>query len=270
MTETQHSLTAYSRHLRAQGYSPNTVRAKCEVVAAMARFCDVEPDQLQPEHVEQYLARDLAAWTRRKYLEHLRAYARWSGMADPAQGLRSPRRPRAVPRPVSEQALAELLAAATPRTRAFVILGAFVGLRAFEIAKVRGADFETTADGPVLRITGKGGRLDVVPLPHVVVRELASWRATAGHGALWPGLTANAVQQRIKALGQTAGVPLTCHQLRHRYGTALYAASRDLLTVQRLMRHSSPTTTAGYALVLDQTGKRLVDLLPVPRLPAAS
>jgi site-specific recombinase XerD len=51
------------------------------------------------------------------------------------------------------------------------------------------------------------------------------------------------------------------HQLRHRFGTAVYAETRDLLLTQRLMRHSNPSTTAGYAAVAD-SGTDVVASLP--------
>lgn len=260
------ALHRYRRHLLGQGYALNTVRVKVDVVRFVAASSGVEPHELLREHLEEYFTRSLAPWTRRKYIEHLRGYTTWAGIADPTVGLRAPQRPRGVPRPIAEQNLARLLQSAHPRTRAYLMLGAYAGLRSFEIAKVRGSDFEVTAAGPVLRIEGKGGRVDLVPLPASLMREMAPWRAEAGHGRLWPGVTANGVQCAVRRLGQRVDVPVTCHQLRHRYGTALYAVSRDLLLTQQLMRHASPTTTAGYALVINEVGARLVDQLPAPPL----
>lgn len=258
------TLSRYGRHLRAQGYSPNTIRVKTHTVAAVARAAQVEPEHLTADLVEQYLDRDLAPWSRRKYAEHLKAFAVWAGIPDPTEGMRFPRRPKGLPRPVSEPDLALLLAAATKRTRAFVMLGAFAGLRSCETARVRADDLVSPASGPALRVLGKGGRLDVVPIPAVLVRELTPWCETAGGGPLWPGVTATAVQQAVRTAGNQAGLVVTSHQLRHRYGSVLYAATRDILLVQRLMRHESPTTTAVYALLLDDVGARAVDQLPLP------
>lgn len=155
-----------------------------------------------------------------------------------------------------------LLGVVAPRTRAFVMLGAYAGLRSFETAKVAGRHFERTPTGPGLRVAGKGGHEDMIPLPTVLVREMAPWREAAGPGLLWPGVSGGAVQQAIRNAAERAGVEVSSHQLRHRYGTQLYAVSRDLLVVQRLMRHSSPVTTAGYARVTDDVGAGLVDRLP--------
>lgn len=257
-------LDRYRRFLGASGYAPNTVRVKLVVVEAVARSAGVEPDQLTGDHVEAYLDRPLAVWTRIKYLGHIKDFAKWADIPDPTAGIRKPHQPRGVPRPVSESTLAAVLAAATPRTRTWVILGAFAGLRSFEIAKVEADDLEVTADGHALRVRGKGGRVDLVPVPRLVAAALAPWQALHPAGTLWPGVDATAVQAAVKRVGRRAGVPLTCHQLRHRYGTQLYAQSRDLLLVQQLMRHADPATTAGYAKLANRAGAQLVELLPLP------
>lgn len=43
------------------------------------------------------------------------------------------------------------------------------------------------------------------------------------------------------------GIAATAHQLRHWFGSQLYAKTRDLRMVQEMLGHSSPTTTAIYA-----------------------
>lgn len=261
------TLLGWAEQMRASGLAPATVAVRQRVVAAVARAAGVEPAQLDAGHVLSYLGgHDLAPWSRRKYGEHLRAWATWAGLPDPTVGVSAPRQPRGVPRPVSEDQLVVLLDTAAQLggrdVRAWVLLGAFCGLRSAESAAVRGADLVVGSIGPVLRVKGKGGRVDVVPCPPIVERALVALRAERGAGRLWPGADPGTVQRAIKQLGRLAGVPMTSHQLRHRYGTALYAASRDLLIVQRLMRHASPVTTAGYARVADADATRLALQLP--------
>jgi integrase len=260
--DVQVDLDDYRQHLRAQGYSPATMRTLTTVVANCAAYRQCKPAELEAADVTAYLGRDLAPRTRRVYLWALRSFAEWAGLGPITSAVRRPRIPRGLPRPASESDLRLLLEAATPRTRAFVVLGAYAGLRSFETAKVRGCDFEVIDGRTLLRVQGKGGRVDVVPLPPIVLRELQPWQARAGTGRLFPGAGGPAVQRAVLHAADKAGVAVTSHMLRHRYGTQLYAVSRDLLVVQRLMRHSSPVTTAGYAQVLDEVGAGLVDLLP--------
>lgn len=259
---TRLALAQYATHLTAQGYTAATLRTLLDVVAHCAAYAGCKPEELTSADVAAFLGRDLAPRTRRVYLWALRRYAEWAGLGPITAGVRRPRIPRGVPRPASEADLRALLEVASARTRAFVMLGAYAGLRSFETAKVRGTDFEDGPAGEVLRVTGKGGRVDTVPLPVVLLRELRPWRDRAGPARLFPGVTGGGVQRAVVYAAERAGVEVTSHQLRHRYGTQLYAASRDLLVVQRLMRHSSPVTTANYAQVFDEVGAGLVDRLP--------
>ena len=51
----------------------------------------------------------------------------------------------------------------------------------------------------------------------------------------------------------------TFHQLRHRYGTLAYQATRDLVAVGRQMGHSSPVTTAIYAAASDDVADAIAE-----------
>ncbi len=44
-------------------------------------------------------------------------------------------------------------------------------------------------------------------------------------------------------------ISLSNHALRHTYATQVYAATKDLLLVQRSLGHANPRTTAKYAHV---------------------
>jgi integrase/recombinase XerC len=257
-------LTRYRRHLRAQGYAAPTIRAKVGIVDMVSRNAGVDPNDLEQQHVEEYFERRLAAWSRRKYLQHLRSYGEWAGIDGLVAGFKMPRAPKGVPRPCSENALGAMLAAAELRERTFIIFGAYAGMRSFEIAKARGEDLEQLDDGWRLRIVGKGGREDVLPVGGIFVRAFLDRRSESGMGPLFPSCTANAVQLAIRKTAEIAGVTCTAHMLRHRYGTQLYRLSRDLMLVQKLMRHSSPLTTIGYAELVDSEDRSLVDRLPWP------
>lgn len=257
-----YDLGRYEQHLLAQGFTPATRRTLLGVVQACARQQNRPPEALTGADVAAFLSRPLAPRTRRAYLWALRSYAEWAGLGPITASVRRPRIPMATPRPCSEPDLTALLAACEPMPRAFVMLGAYAGLRSFETAKVAGRHFESTPTGTGLRIAGKGGREDVVPVAATLQRAMKPWLEQAGPGLLWPGQDGGTVQQAIRRAASIAGVEVTSHQLRHRFGTQLYAVSRDLLVVQRLMRHTSPVTTAGYALVSDAIGAALVDRLP--------
>lgn len=251
---------AWGIELRAQGYSPASVRAMTTAVAGAARHAGVSAAELSRADVLAWLAAtDRARWTRIKYVSWLGAWGAYAGMPGLVDGIRRPPIPLGVPRPVSEADLSAMLTVARGRGRAWILLGAYCGLRSHESAKVAAEDLETTTSGHNLRVLGKGGHLAVVPCPPVVVAELRRW---PGPGRLWPTATAGSVQTTIRRVAQAAGVRCTSHQLRHRYGTAAYSTSRDLLLTQQLMRHRSPATTAGYAAVAGDRGMAIAAQLP--------
>lgn len=259
----------WADELRAQDYAAQTVKAKASAVSSVSRWAGVDPDRLTREDVLAWLeAASPARWTRLKYLEHLRAFCRWAGVPDCTEGVRRPPQPTGLPRPVDEAQLRRIIAATeTQRELVWVLLGAYCGLRAHESAKIAWEDMWTAEDGTVLlRVLGKGQQLAVVPMPDVVCQALQPLcdASATGAGRLWPRASAASVQETMRRLSVRSKVRFTSHQLRHRYGTAFYDASRDLLATQQAMRHRSPATTAGYALVV---ADRIADI--ARRLPGA-
>lgn len=246
------------RRRLASEYAPTTVRTRCDqVLAVYSRAGLTEVGDLTEEHVRAHLE-GLKTWSRRSYLTGLRQFFAHLGIADPTTDIRKPPSPKSTPNPVSEQQLARLVRNATPTARLAILLGAFAGLRVHEVAQVHAMDVLQDLDGRLqLRLTGKGEKFDLVPCPPVLARALA--RRLADHdGYLFPGRTASGhmhprnLSSLVKAEAAALGIRMRFHQLRHRFGTAVYRARRDLLLTQKAMRHDNPQSTAGYALVADE------------------
>ncbi|MEU3337074.1 tyrosine-type recombinase/integrase [Streptomyces sp. NPDC006668] len=246
---------------RADGYAANTIRARVNCIKAIAKHSELLPENIRAEHVQSYFStRPLTSWTRRTYLNHLASFGKWLG-SNLIDGLRKPPAPRSTPNPIAERELKDLVRSTTRSDhRAWVLLGAFCGLRAHETAKLAAEDLHDSSDGQtLLRVVGKGGRTDVVPVPPVVLAALNR----KGSGRFWPDLRPEKVSRSISRAAATMGMKMRYHQLRHRFGTAVYRASgQDLLLTQRLMRHASPATTAGYAAVADDRFQEVVRDLP--------
>jgi integrase len=245
---------------RADGYSSNTIGARVRCVRAIAKSALIRAEELTVDHVLSYFgARSLKPWSRRTYLNHLQAFGKWLGV-DLVTGIRKPPAPRSTPNPLPEEHLVQLTARTEGSQRAWVLLGAFCGLRAHETAKLKREDISVLQEGEVvLRVQGKGGRTDIVPVPPVVVRELDF----SDSGRFWGDVSPERVSRAIAGIAAKHGIRMRYHQLRHRFGTAVYRASgRDLLLTQRLMRHASPATTAGYAAVADDQIHLVVGALP--------
>ena len=271
MTDLGPLLAEFDANGRSAGHSGRTRAARAATVVRAAR-----------DGVDMVSASrgDLVAWlaglpvsrnSRATYRAHIVAWFKWLVLSghrsdDPAATLPAVGAPRGIPHPVTPAEVARILAACEhPRaatTRAYVLLAAFAGLRAHEIAKVRGSDFA----GGVVRVDGKGGVVSTVPV-HPLIADLAAtmpngyWFASdtpAGH------VRRESVSLAIGRAMRRAGVANVPHGLRHHFGTeVLRATGGDLRMTQRAMRHASPATTAIYPLIADDALASAVHGIPV-------
>ena len=98
-------------------------------------------------------------------------------------------------------------------------------------------------------VTGKGGHQRVVGIPARLAGILAESDATVGPVFGRP-VSPTRVSQIVNAYLRDNGVAATAHQLRHLYGTRLYAATGgNLLAVQQALGHASVTSTQIYAAI---------------------
>lgn len=260
----------------AAGHSERTIEARRGTIERLSRT--VDPLVATQDDLTMWLATLLDAdgepvkrSSKATYRAHLRAFYGWlveSGRRedDPAVRLPALKPGRGLPHPLTPAQVEAVIAACSDGraawTRAYVILGAFAGLRAHEIAKIRGEHFR----GAELVIHGKGGVTSTVPVTPVLARlalempETGYWFPTnskAGH--VHRCSVSTAIQRAFKR----AGVVAVPHALRHHYCTqVLRATNGDLRTTQRLARHASPATTAIYTQVLDETASRAAASIP--------
>lgn len=165
--------------------------------------------------------------------------------ASPADDLPVVRVPAKSARPIPEQLLDDAIARCDARVRLMIELAARGGLRRGEIARVHARDLRQDGRLWLLQVHGKGGRDRVVPIPADVARRVE--RRAAG-GWLFPGADHGHLSPHRVGDIVAAALPgdWTCHTLRHRFATRSYAASGNLLAVQRLLGHSKPETTQVY------------------------
>lgn len=143
------------------------------------------------------------------------------------------------------------------RDMAVISLCYGAGLRISEALALTKGDLE--AD--VLRVTGKGGRVRMVPLiapvrqaiehylslsPYKLWDEDPLFRGVKG-GVLSPRL----IQKRMELLRSALGLPpsATPHALRHSFATHLLGRGGDLRAIQELLGHASLSTTQIYTAV---------------------
>jgi len=178
--------------------------------------------------------------------------------SNPMSRLERPRVELTNPRPTPKAAIARTLAhcqtVGDRRAHLMIRLGAELGLRRFEIAKVARADVDF--EQMELDVEGKGGKRLNLPLSPGLAAELGDWiemHDVVARGWLFPS-SKNADEpispfrcgRIITEASQRCGEYITPHTLRHRAGTDMLHAG-GLKAASRLLRHSSSATTDIYA-----------------------
>lgn len=193
------------------------------------------------------------------YISSVKAFYQWAAHTqrvpvDPAWSLPRPRLRRRKPRAISRKALQVAIDNAPDRIRPWLVLAAYAGLRASDIAGLRREDiYDDEEGGAYLQIGeyAKGGHSRVVQLSDYVLAELyAHGLPSRGPVFLRPdGLpnTAKGVSNLANEYLHGLGITETLHKLRHFFGRAAYRASRDLRTLQDALGHADVNTTALYS-----------------------
>ncbi len=194
--------------------------------------------------------------------------------SDPAADLAVPRVPRGVPKALTEEEVASLLAVVVGddprarRDRAILEVLYGTGLRISELCGLSLADVDL--DAALIRAFGKGSKERIVPVGRLAVEALQAWLAPGGRDAMAPArwarrddagaLLLNGRGGRLSRQGAWGvvrkhglrvglGDRLTPHVLRHSCATHMLDHGADVRAVQELLGHASISTTQVYTLV---------------------
>lgn len=215
--------------------------------------------------------------TRRSYTTGMVAFLTWARregfkVPDPAR-YSAKGRPRVsdpLPRALSASELVAVMQTpATAEMAVWVRLAYGAGLRAGEIARLRGEDLDLVEG--ILYVRGKGSRERVVPLQPWLVDLLA--RLPERIGPLWPGVTPQKVSAGAHRHFRRAGIRRgSIHRLRHTHATQLLEDGADVAVIQRQLGHASLSTTQVYLTVRPERQReavlRLAEPDPCPIRPA--
>lgn len=236
--------------------------------------------------VEQWLADQFAAKAKAtsiaRRLSALRRFYRFALdrgeiREDPTLRVRAPKKPRRLPKQLSEAQVEALLAAPDTRTslglrdRAMLEMLYATGLRVSELTGLTRA--QLAHDAGVVRVIGKGSKERLVPVGEEAVAWLLrylrearpSLAGTSKRDELFltarkAPLTRQAFWALIKRYAVRAGIAkasLSPHVVRHAFATHLLNHGADLRVVQLLLGHADITTTTIYTHVARERLKQL-------------
>ena len=233
---------------------------------AMLRRLGVHPADATTHDLERVVLRATAQGTKANYVWRLRSLylsLRELGICDSnvAELLPTIRKPRALPRPLTDAEASLLMRSADEPFRSWFILGCLAGLRAMEVSGVMGSDLEYGQTGWTLRVRGKGNTDLTVPA-HSKVVEIIQSHGTLGR--LWE-LNPNKISDRAGREMRRLGIEKTFHACRHWHATALLAATGgDIVCVAELMRHTNIQTTLNYTKLSKEKPRRAICSIGIP------
>jgi integrase len=224
----------------------------------------VHPQVATTEDLQRLVMSVKAVSTKGTYAARVRSIfkaLRKMGLIDNQADLDLPavRKGRGLPHPLTPGEAELVMTKTDLPMRDWFIIGCKAGLRAMEVANLRGVDLEQGEDGYILRVAGKGGTDLSVPVAPIVAQTILKHETS---GKIW-SVTPNALTKLCSTEMKRVGIPKkTFHACRHYFATNMLERSNgDLLAVRDLMRHSSVATTQVYTQLATGRARSLVNLL---------
>jgi site-specific recombinase XerD len=255
-----------------RGLSPHTVAAYQRDLSQFAEFCErlgaVDVADVKRRTIRRYMSQlTTRGYSRRSVARKVSAIRSFFAdaarrelvAANPAEGVRQPKRPRSLPKALPSRGLAEMLdnlpgkEPADLRDRAILEVLYASGLRVSELASMQVND----VDGEMLRVLGKGQKTRVVPINAsartAVARYLAEGRpklaGEQAYSVLWVGVRGGPLDTRGLRRVVQKRLGTFPHALRHSFATHLVEGGADLRSVQELLGHIELATTQIYTSV---------------------
>lgn len=262
----------YAAELQASGQAPATINRKLAAVRWWARrLADLVQDGVMPTTQEEKERRVLI----------IAQAERIAGVGD-VKGTRPQKG-----RHIASGELSALMAAcendSTPagaRDAALIALAWSTGLRRDELAQTDLEDLATKTDSAELTIRrGKGDKARIAYVYNGALSALSDWLLIRGNlpgpifctinkgKAISAGESLSGESLRMileKRLTQARVKPLTWHDFRRTFAGNLLDSGVDLVTVSKLMGHSSTNTTAKYDRRGEEVKQNAVKTLHVP------
>ena len=282
-------LEAFLKAMRAErGASENTITAYRSDLMEFIKYAASESGPREWEGVTvadvrgfaaEALGRGLGGSSLVRHLSSLRSFFRhgcrmgWF-KANPALGVKGPRKGRPLPRALDEMEVLKVLRAALEvggkgsklrwmRVKAMLEMLYGSGLRAAEALGLDWGDVDFSAG--YVKVLGKGSKEREVPAGRESLDALKAYREAMGNPkdsepvftTRFGRLSQRMLAKDFAALTRLArlGKDVTPHMLRHSFATHLLERGADLRAVQELLGHTRLTTTEIYTKI---TTKRLL------------
>jgi integrase/recombinase XerD len=270
-------LARFERNVSILGRSPRTFDSYSRHIAAMTLHFQCLPTDLDPEQVKDYLylLQQRSKTPSQTYFKHtvygLRFLLKTEGLPYSHLHLPEIAHPKTLPVILSREEIWHMLQSAQ-LLKHKILIGLLYGcgLRCMELRNIQLAHLDF--DRKLLFISqSKGNKDRYVPLSSHLIRGIQKYIATAHpqrylfegagnpEGKGFDGrYSQRGVQWAVKTIAKQAGIKkeVNTHMFRHSYATHLLEDGINIISVQKLLGHSSIDSTMVY-LHLCQTPDQL-------------
>jgi site-specific recombinase XerD len=259
---------AVERYVSTRRWAAGTTKHSTYTLGQFAEVVGVDRSIHYVDHEDcarwwatrQHLAAS-SARSRRSTVANFLSWCRHTGLleGDPLAGIPVPREPRRMPATLTDDDVAALRHVLPDyRAEAIVELMLRLGLRCVDVSNLQTHDVDTR--GGVITITGKGGHVDLLPLPRAcgtaVSKYLARCPAPAGplfrtYTSPSRAMTPQCISEMVGGWLRDAGLKrdrfdgIGAHALRRTCATELLQRG-NIRQVQAVLRHASLTSTERY------------------------
>jgi len=268
----------YRRYLKRRNYSHHTLKTYLNKLRQFVLWVDVPLEHVSYDKINVYIDYLMAKRLRPETINcHLKSIRRfYSYLRDEEQvAISNPvktgcklRNSQPLPKHLKDQEVLRFFAVIKScRDRAMFMLMLRCGLRVEEVANLTLAAIDWRRSRLYV-FNGKGQKDRVVYISRDTYEALAAYikerlslrvkKVFLVQKGTHKGkpLSVRGIQKRMEYYAEKAGLPVSCHQLRHTMATQLLNADADLVSIQDLLGHSRIKTTQRYCRVSNMKVQR--------------
>ncbi|MCL4451981.1 MAG: tyrosine-type recombinase/integrase [Candidatus Thermoplasmatota archaeon] len=272
----EEAVIAFSRWMENERKSHLTVRQYRFFANLFMEFHGKKLEEVTADDIEnfkEYMVKERKYSKSSQYLctKALRLLYR-SFRINPPYNLTAPKRPRSVPKYLSEKETARLINAASKNSKNLAIVSvlAYTGIRVGELCRLNIEDVDL--DERIMSIRhGKGDKDRIVIISEECSYALASYfksrnRLNIDNDSLFISrkmcrYDPTSIQRLVKKLSIEAGISknVTPHILRHTFATSVMRNGANLKFIQEILGHSTLATTQIYVHIDDGAMKSMYE-----------
>lgn len=259
-------ISEYKKLLIIKRFQPNTIQTYLSCLRMFLNWCeetDLFPPDLTKEQLTDYLSHTESASLLRQQIGTIGNFYNWViGIPYICQGIPYPQKRTKLPDYFTPYELLRIFdSVKNPKQRLILKIQYALALRVHEVVKIKWTDFVQNYSHELksiiydIRIVGKGGYTDVIPVPVETIQEitetLGNHFGTAGYlfkGQFQEHYSTRSVQIIINRAMNYCNILKdgSTHLLRHSRATHLLQNGSSLRHVQMMLRHKKSTTTEIY------------------------